>query len=138
MTDQASPKPTRDHIRRPNLPWRVSRITECGRPVSDVASIIDRAEALARIKRDGVQRAVYSLCMTCMNTCRNHPDWDDDPIKALGREYFGATDPRLRYELLALGELVAAHRGEFEDLIRGLADTTSLSAARRKRAAGGR
>jgi hypothetical protein len=123
----------RDHIRRPDLPWRQSRITECGRPIDDVNGWVDRPAAVARIHREGVQRAALFLCMTCLNTARNHPEWDENPVKALAREFYGATDPGLHDELLALGALVAAHREEFDGYLKGLTETVSLAAARRAR-----
>jgi len=127
----------RSHVRRPDLPWRESRMTECGRPTADVADFVSRAEALARIKRDGIQRAAFSLCMTCLNTARNHTEWDEDPVKALAREFYGVADPKLKDELLALGALVGAHREEFDGFLAGIGDTASLAAARRRRASGG-
>lgn len=133
MSNQA---PTRGHVRRPDLPWRESRMTECGRPLSDVAEVVSRAEAIARIKRDGMQRASLFLCMTCLSTARNHPEWDSDPVKALAREFFGAADPRLRDELLALGALAAAHREEFDGFLNGIGDTVDLAAVRRRRVTG--
>lgn len=125
--------PVRGHVRRPDLPWRKSTMTECGRSVADVTEAVSRPEALARIKRDGVQRAAMGLCMTCLNTARNHPEWDADPVRALAREFYGATDPRLGDELRALGALVAEHRDEFDGFLRGLTETVSLADARRAR-----
>lgn len=124
------------HIRRPNLPWRTSRMGECGRLERDVAKMIDREEALALIKKYGQQRAAFLLCMTCITNCRQYASWEEDPAGALAREFFGAKDPQLGNELTALGLLVTAHREEFDEFLRGVKETVSLDAARRRRAHG--
>jgi hypothetical protein len=53
----------------------------------------------------------------------------------MGRCYASQTPERERLtnELHAIAALVAAHRDEFDDFIAGLANTTSLDAARRDR-----
>jgi len=132
MTNTPAPLP-REHVRRPDLPWRVSTMTECGKPTNDVKAVIGRDDLLAKLKRDGVQRAAYTTCMTCLNTARQWPEWGQDPVKALSREFFSATDPRLKDELRALAALVAEHREEFDGYVRGLTETVSLDAARRAR-----
>jgi hypothetical protein len=112
-------------------------MTECGKPVADVKSVIDRSELLARLKRDGVRRAAYATCMTCLETARRWPEWDQDPVKALSREFYsGCPDPRLHDELWALAALVAEHRDEFAGYLHGLTETVSLAAARRARRRG--
>lgn len=121
------------HIRRPDLPWRTSRMTECGRPIADVKKSMDRAEALALVAQHGKQRAAFLLCMTCMTTANQYKTWEEDPVGALAREFFGATDPKLRDELRALGALVDAHRDDFDGFLEGLTTTISLADARRQR-----
>lgn len=120
------------HVRRPDLPWRTSRMTECGRPTADVKKFIDRAEALELIAKHGKQRAAFLLCMMCLTTCKQYPAWEDDPTRALQREFFGRADPALDDELRALGALVAAHRDEFDDFMTGINDTIDLAARRRQ------
>jgi hypothetical protein len=128
------------HIRRPALPWRDAPLTECGRPVGDVRAWIDRGEALAMVAKHGIRRAAFMICMTCMTTANQYPEWDDDPRGALAREFLGAArDQELGDHLRAIGLLVAAHRAEFDDLLAGLKNTVSLADARktkRRRAAG--
>lgn len=132
------PEEPLSHIRRPDLPWREARITECGRGVNDVAEIMSRADALALVDKHGIKRAAFLLCMTCMTTCNQYATWEQSPADALGREFFGVKDPALDDELTAIGLLVAAHRDEFDDYLRGVKAATSLEAARRRRAAGRR
>jgi hypothetical protein len=123
------------HIVRPALPWRDADRTECGKPTNDVASCISRDDALQQVKREGIQRAAYSLCMTCIDTMKRWPrEWADDPVEALGREYYGGRrHPSLEGELRALAALVEAHRDEFDGYLTGLADTVSLAAHRQQR-----
>ncbi|MDQ2729920.1 MAG: hypothetical protein M3Y91_19175 [Actinomycetota bacterium] len=46
-----------DHIRRTDLPWRSNALTECGRTVDEVKTVITRAEAVTRWAQLGAQRA---------------------------------------------------------------------------------
>lgn len=128
-----------EHVLRPDLPWRVSAMTECGRDVRDVQAVIDRGRLLVKLRELGVQRAAYTTCMTCAQTSRRWKTWDQDPVDALAREFYGRQDPRLADELRAVAALVAAHRGEFADLMAGLADTVRLADRRagRRRGVGG-
>jgi len=124
----------RDHVCRPDLPWRVATLTECGKSIVDVAACITRDEMAAKIKRDGVQRCAYSTCMTCMETSQRWPDWSADPVRAVERDFYGgARDPRLLDELRALAALVLAHREEFDGYLLGIKETVSLDEARRAR-----
>jgi hypothetical protein len=110
-----------DHILRPLLPWRTAdgAITECGYNASKVKTLT-REEATSRFKEFGRQRFAMFTCMTCMETAERWGTWDADPRKALEREInwecqWRRTDHgfRLRDELLAIAELIAAHRDEF-------------------------
>lgn len=122
------------HIRRPHLPWRESPLTECGRTVTDVRDWIDRAEALALADKHGIRRAAFLICMTCMTTANQWPEWHENPAGALAREFLGAArDPELGDHLTALGLLVTAHRAEFDELLAGMKATASLDDARKKR-----
>lgn len=123
---------TRPHIRRPDLPWRPSRFTECGRPVGDVKEFITRDEALAKIKEFGFQRASFLTCMTCLTNTRQYRE--ETPVQSLSREFFGATDPALNDELRAIAAIVDAHRDEFDGFLEGLTTAVDLAAARRERA----
>jgi hypothetical protein len=128
----------RDHVRRPDLPWRTARLTECGKPIVDVASCITREEMRAKVKQQGVQRAAFTTCMTCMSTGKSWPEWDEDPVRTLGRDFYaGHPDPRMVDELRALAALVDAHRDEFDGYMAGIKETVSLAEQRKRRRAGG-
>ena len=115
-----------DHILRPRLPWRSANepgITECGYDSTKVKTIT-RDEFLARLKEYGDRRTAMLTCMTCSDTIRRWATWDDDPRKAVGREIEWETawrgherGDRMRDELLAIAELIAAHPEEFANLL---------------------
>lgn len=123
----------RGHVRRPDLPWRQSRMVECGKMTAEVKKVLSRDEALALIARDGIQRASYGLCMTCLNGARQYPDWAQDPIRALSREFFGVTDPAFQDELRAIAALIGAHREEFDTFMTDINDTVDLAERRQQR-----
>ena len=77
-----------EHIERLKPPWRTTRLTECGRDIAEFAIVLSREEAVSKIKKEGVQRAAYSLCMTCLNKFQyNHKDqWEDDPAAVISRD----------------------------------------------------
>jgi len=112
-----------DHILRPHLPWREAQpITECGYDASKVKTLT-RSEYRARLKDLGQQRTAMLTCMTCASTAGRHRTWDDDPREAMAREieWEGSgrwahldRGERLKDELIAIAELVAAHREEFD------------------------
>lgn len=111
-----------DHILRPQLPWRSgdAGLTECGYDATKV-KVLTRQDAVARFKEFGRQRFAMVTCMTCMDTAERHGTWDADPRKAVEREIawecqWRRTDHgfRLRDELLAIAELIEAHRDEFD------------------------
>jgi hypothetical protein len=127
-----------DHVRRPDLPWRVSITTECGRPVDDVKSHISRDELLARYRDFGQARTSLTTCMTCWQTSRRWQTFETDPVDALRREvYGGRTEKLFGDELRALAALALAHRDEFDAYLAGLGETANLAerrGARRRRA----
>jgi hypothetical protein len=119
-----------DHILRPTLPWRYGRegaITECGYDAAKVRALT-RDEFFARLKELGQQRTAMLTCMTCSDTARRWKTWADDPRHALEREiawergggYYERNDrgQRLKDELVAIEALIAAHRVEFDELVR--------------------
>lgn len=120
------------HVRRPDLPWRNSTLTECGRQLDDVAEYVSRDDVLRMINKDGKQRTAYVVCMTCLTTASSWPTFDQDPVASLGREFNGRRDPRFVLELRALGLLVEQHREEFELAIAGLQQVARLSDRRRR------
>lgn len=132
-----------DHILRPRLPWRSPdepAVTECGYDASKVKTLT-RDEFFARLGDYGQQRTAVLTCMTCMETARRWPTWDEDPRKALEREItweirWRERGQRLRDELAAIERLVEAHKDEFAALLeeeRSRAEWRAKQAAKRKR-----
>ncbi|MEN6546607.1 MAG: hypothetical protein ABFE07_11230, partial [Armatimonadia bacterium] len=71
------------HVMRAPLPWRPARLTECGLPSVEHPTI-SVEEFIAKVKRDGKQRASYSTCMTCWNTAKRYfgeSAWCDTPLE---------------------------------------------------------
>lgn len=118
-----------DHILRPVLPWRAAgagigaAITECGYDASKVKTLT-RPEFFARLKDMGSQRTAILTCMTCADTARRWKAWDDDPREAIereinweGRRHRGEHGTRLRDDLIAIAQLIEAHRDEFDAIL---------------------
>lgn len=149
MTQPTTGNEPLDHILRLSPPWRDAKtiLTECGRPQSDVASVISRQEMVAKVNRLSQARAAYTTCMTCFQTMRRHgatygrsgkqpdPTWWNDPAGILGRDMAGyRTDTQpITDELRALGLLVRLHPDEFEDLLADVAAGDELAAVREMR-----
>jgi hypothetical protein len=124
----------KQHVRRPDLPWREATLTECGQPIVDVAACLTRPQMRAKWSREGEQRAAYTTCMTCLHTGRRWPEWDEDPVGSLARYfYLGRQDPVLADDLRAIAALIETHRDEFDEYLAGLKDTISLAAVRQAR-----
>lgn len=145
-----------DHLPRQALPWRTEAdFTECGKPLADlpVERVITVDQLQARIRDVGKTRAAFTACMTCWGTAER---WRrQSALETVVRELQGmewASPPRtdaeradahskwfrkqrLLAELQAITALVAAHRDEFDGYLVGLAETTSLADARRRRRA---
>ena len=116
-----------DHIERPRLPWRAKNepsITECGHDASKVTTVT-RDEFFTRFKEYGEQRTSLFTCMTCMQTARAWPTWEENPGRALEREIHWEVARsgnkthrhRLTEELLAIALLIDLHRDEFATLL---------------------
>jgi hypothetical protein len=136
MIDQPEKLPI-EHILRPDLPWRVSDFTECGKPAEKVAATITRDVAVEKIRRLGKQRAAFTTCMTCWSTVDNWPTFEADPVKALERETHSyRRHPRFADELRALAALVREHRDEFDGYMSGIGETVSLADRRKQRRRG--
>lgn len=125
-----------EHSIRPPLPWRDDRITECGRPVADVASALTREEMVAKVRRQGQQRAAMTSCMTCWSTANRHLDWDRHPSSVIER-YLSSRwrtqdedEPLIDRELRAIALLIEGHRAEFDELVEGLGAVGDLRRAR--------
>ncbi len=126
-----------DHIARAMVPWHdPATKTECGSDIDDVASVITRDELVAKVNREGQQRALYSTCQTCLSTARNHPEWKQDPVAVMERHFTHMkwdTSPDRRREVLAIAALIENHRDEFHAIQRDLAAAGDLSSAREER-----
>lgn len=135
-----SAEPSRDHVVRATVPWRSDQLTECGRPLSDVAAVISADELDSRITKFGEARAAFTVCTMCWPTAVGAPRWDADPVAVLDRETRRAQrapgrreHQQLRTELLAIAALIDAHRQEYGSTIQGLASATDLAVRRRRR-----
>jgi hypothetical protein len=128
------------HVQRPPLPWRKEHHrTECGLPVAG-HPVIGREEFKAKVKREGVRRAQVTTCQTCLDTANRHPSWEEDPVRAVGREMerwrWGGPRERnpFRDELLALAALVERHPEEFAEILEDIALVVPLGVNRKGRA----
>ena len=129
-----------DHVLRPQLPWRTSdaAITECGFDASKVKTIT-REQLHQRFRDMGRQRTVILTCMTCSETATRWAEWACDPRQAVEREIqweqrgrWSSEDhgKRLHFELLAIAELIEAHREEFDQSVRRLHGVDSWQATK--------
>lgn len=121
-----------DHILRSQLPWRPpgAGLTECGYDSTKVRTLT-REQYFARLKEYGDRRTSILTCMTCSDTARRWATWEQEPRQAMEREiawegaYVRQYDARtisrdngrgqlLKDELLAIADLIEAHRDEFD------------------------
>jgi hypothetical protein len=141
MTDDLLLDGPVSHLRRMVPPWSGQEKTVCGRDLDDVAKWLPWEDAKALVNKYGRTRAQFLLCQTCLQQSNYTADtprrWEADPVRVVadwagrGRGW-GDPDPRIRAELLALSDLLAAHREEYaEHLARRL--TPDALAERRKR-----
>ena len=129
------------HVLRAALPWRDGPVlTECGKFPGDGTPVMTVPEFAAKVKREGQQRAAYTMCMTCWSTAVRHRavSWEADPVGVIAREVSWArygiagairdepTARLFRDELLAIEELISRHREEFTGLVAGIAAAPSL------------
>lgn len=128
------------HIPRPMLPWRAEdfALTECGKPLADVASVITLDDWKSRVKRDGKRRTSYSVCETCAHQAQRSRTFAQHPMEVLDRAVMRARRGngelvRFQHELHAIAALIAAHPDEFTDYLDGLDHTVSLDERRRLR-----
>jgi hypothetical protein len=130
-----------DHLLRVLPPWHTGpALTECGRPLGDVKSVVSREVLAAKVAREGQRRAAFSTCMTCAQLVGRTSSWAVRPAVVVDRWARGAwswshgsgeVGERQRRELLAVGMLLEEHRAEFEDLVAGLGEAADLGQARR-------
>lgn len=132
-----------DHMRRELLPWRLEDpgLTECGLR-ADECSALSRKDMVAKVDREGQQRAALSSCMTCWSTAKiNQREAGMSGLlftvqRELNRVAWKDGDERklVVYEFKAMIALVANHRDEFDQMIRDLEEVVPISQARRVRA----
>lgn len=134
-----------DHVPREKLPWREDRLTECGRPESDVkGDLVTVTEVKRRIDKMGKKRASFTVCMTCVERVRYRTEtWEEDPAGVLhrylertGGRFAGHGDvqrERMNRELHAIAALIAEHREEFDGYLSGVQETVSLDEVRARR-----
>ncbi len=109
-----------DHVSRIMPTWaRTNPLTECGRRVDDTGSTITFDEMVAKVKRQGKQRASMSSCMTCWGKV-SYGQAPASDVMSIAAAYLSRTH-RLREEvgreLEAIDALVAAHLPEYEQLL---------------------
>lgn len=107
------------HILRAPLPWRPSRLTECGRLAKD-----GEAVPVERVT-EALTGSTFLICETCKGISAwtgLGSIWSDSPIE---REMAWTRKNRhkdkfLDYELQAIGELVRRYPDEFARLVAAL------------------
>lgn len=112
---------TKIHVERPTLPWRIPSQTICGRLLTDVDQYIQWLQ-IGDWSGDSKQ-----VCSICLNRSTVWSDWNDNPVLLIQREaerfecsYPSDRDARLfNSELQAIAQLVAIHRGEFDQILNG-------------------
>jgi hypothetical protein len=122
-----------DHVARIRPPWVDEVVTECGRPLADVAgTVLTWQEYARKYKRLGQQRTAMTTCITCHNrqsgikiqdraTMEIVDNWDDHPSGVIARwmgmgGYYsgGSRDLQINRDFRAIGQLIERHREEFE------------------------
>lgn len=124
------------HVRRVNPPWDDQVRTECGRGENDVKVIVDRAEAIAFVKKFTMARAVFVHCTVCLDRLRyGAPTWEKGAVDVvagwLTRRYNHGETQRLERHLHALAALVERHHEEYQMLL--APDVPTLAQHRRDR-----
>ncbi len=131
-----------DHISRTELPWRtgVPR-TECGLPDTPA---LTTDEFVAKARREGQKRLAMTTCMTCHDkrVMYGRVIGRDSIVEVLSREVQRVIRSRkgeerddLEREMTAIAALIEEHRSEFDGLVDGLRQTTSLDERRKRRGA---
>lgn len=124
------------HVRRVNPPWDERVYTECGRKENDVKAMVERAEAVAFVKKHGLQRASFAHCVTCLDRLRyGAPTWEKSPAEVvtnwLARRHNAGETDRLERHVHALAKLVELHHEEYQALL--APDVPTLAEHRRVR-----
>lgn len=119
------------HLPRLAPPWSEPDVTVCGRPMSDVRSVVSFEDARALYRRHGQARAVFLFCQTCIASHRGKAHIETrferapahvvvDWASRAGSFYYKKDTPeaaRIEAELKALAALAAEHREEFDTLV---------------------
>jgi hypothetical protein len=130
-----------EHMQRTQLPWRGDDdvLTECGLP-ADPRTTLTRGAMIAKIAREGKERAAMSSCMTCWTAATRHrEEGDGDLVAVVQREVErvhwrqNPARKRLLHELKAIVSLIETHRAEFDTLVRDFGEVVPLAEQRRKR-----
>jgi hypothetical protein len=135
-----------DHLARVLPPWHTGpALTECGRPLGDVKSVVSWDAIKAKVDRQGKRRASFSTCMSCADTADRtrgmRSSWERFPqaiverwASGAWRHAYGSSEvgARQRRELIAVGLLIEEHREEFGQLLEALGQTSDLADARRR------
>ncbi len=124
-----------EHVQRPPLPWRDDALTECGLPTAEHQTIT-REQFIQKVKSQGQVRSAMTTCMTCWDTARRHPSWQQDPVGCISREvHWTRRDNGLfKRELRAIAALISRHREEFDEIIKDQEEIVPLRAAAKARA----
>lgn len=125
------------HLRRTDLPWRVSSLTLCGLEASTMRGGTESVAewkswwrentptlswATVRVTRS---QAAERYCVTCRAVANHWPEWVDDPIGRMGRECDTLSGgnrkkrPAILRDLQCIATLIERHRAEFDDLVAG-------------------
>ena len=112
------------HVLRAPLPWRPSRLTECGQLAKD--------DAIAPCGKELPNRFAATPDQFC-KTCRERVRFQllDSPIERemAWTRHNQKHDRFIDFELQAIGELVARYQGEFDRLVAALQVEHSLRKA---------
>jgi hypothetical protein len=107
------------HILRAQLPWRASRLTECGMLAAFVHSAKPTEEVVELYHEDKTL-----VCATCVQFQRSgfsiHQESPLEREVAWSRRNRRRKDHFIDWELKAIGELVARHQEEFARLVAAL------------------
>ena len=109
------------HVLRAPLPWRASRITECGMLAAKVGRV--EVHAIASKLREKDNKLV---CASCVQVWYGRNDTSLEREISWSRHSRRHKDRFIDYELQAIGELVARYQLEFDRLVSALQSEHAL------------